>query len=199
MKYRYIDAKGKNYIVDLFENPLGLFLFPFTRVYKTKIYQVSKNYFEINEIEKKKNNILFFFYMILGAIVHRLFNFTRTVLVELSLLTAILMLIVMVNVLFFGIKYLRRKDRWREKIVNEGYAYFKIKNPLVVFIEILAVIFVIYIVQETIEILMGFSISSLIFGVLCASIIVFFPSILLIFTEGIYNGEKLKQKNMGGE
>ena len=69
MKYRYIDAKGKNYIVDLFEDPLGLFLFLFTHVYKTKIYKVSQNYFEINKTEEKKNNILEFTFMMLGMIV----------------------------------------------------------------------------------------------------------------------------------
>ena len=199
MKYRYIDAKGKNYIVDLLEDPLGLFLFLFTHVYKTKIYKVSQNYFEINKTEEKKNNILFFFYMILGVIAHRLLNFRRTALIELSMFEAILVFIVIINILFFGLKHLARKDKWRQKIVNEGYACFKINNPLVVFGEIIAALLILYLMKETLEILGEFSISALFFGIFCAFLIILFPSILLIFAEGIYNGEKLKQKNMGGE
>ncbi len=199
MKYRYIDAKGKNYIVDLFEDPLGLFLFLFTHVYKTKIYKVSQNYFEINKTEEKKNNILLFFYMNLGVIAHRFLNFRRTALIELSMFEAILVFIVIINILFFGLKHLARKDKWRQKIVNEGYACFKINNPLVVIGEIIAALLVLYLMKETLEILGEFSISALFFGIFCAFLIILFPSILLIFAEGIYNGEKLKQKNMGRE
>ena len=199
MKYRYIDAKGKNYIVDLFEDPLGLFLFLFTHVYKTKIYKVSQNYFEINKTEEKKNNILEFTFMVLGMNVYRLFDFGNTVFVELSMFEAILVFIVIINILFLGLRFLARKDKWRQKIVNEGYACFKINNPLVVFGEIIAALLVLYLMKEIPEILGEFSISALFFGIFCAFLIILFPSILLIFAEGIYNGEKLKQKNMGGE
>ena len=78
--------------------------------------------------------------------------------------------------------------------MNDGYACFKINNSLVVFGEIIAVLFVLYTLKETIKFLKALSINSLFFGVFCAFLIILFPSILLIFAEGIYNEEKLKQK-----
>ena len=63
MKYRYIDAKGKNYIVDLLEDPLGLFLFllSFILLYTNKIILFAKDVYLGGDsigIELRKNGVI---------------------------------------------------------------------------------------------------------------------------------------------